>query len=224
MFCDPDRMLHERDIPMTSGNQNAALRAVFTLMMFSSIFPGFTASAQARESTLSLSSFIHSVRDGDAKALRGVYVRDVIALPIVQQAGGNAGYVSNSDKVLTQFNMAAEAGNVGLLAHNYLAGAAFSRLAIGQVVNLVYGNGRVESFIVTDIQRYQALDPYSTTSDFRDLDTNTFISADELFSQVYRGDRHVTFQTCIESNGNASWGRLFIIAEPRSIVNERWIY
>jgi hypothetical protein len=218
---------------MTTGNQNANLRSIFTLMMFSSIFLGFTAPAQARESMPSLSSFIKLVRNGDAKALRGVHVRGVIALPIVQQPRGYAGYVSDNGKVLTQFNMAAEAGNVGLLAHNYLAGAAFPQLSKGQVVNLVYGDGRVESFVVTDIQRYQALDPYSTTSDFRDLDAGTLISAGELFSQVYRGERHVTFQTCIKVNGNASWGRLFIIAEPRSIVdaNERtaeqpgrWVY
>jgi hypothetical protein len=219
MFCDPDRMLHKKDISMASANQNAYLRSVFTLMMFSSIFLGFTAPAHARESIPTLSSFIASVRNGDAKALRGVHVRDVIALPIVQQPAGHTGYVSNNSRVLTQFNMAAEAGNVGLLAHNYLAGTAFPQLAVGQVVNLVYGDGSVESFIVTDIQRYQALDPYSTTSDFRDLDTNTSISADELFREVYRGDRHVTFQTCIKANGNASWGRLFIIAEPKSIVH-----
>ncbi len=218
---------------MAPNNQKAYLRSVFTLMMFSSIFPEFTAPAPAMESMPSLSSFIASVRNGDAQALRGVYVRDVLALPIVQQPGGNAGYVSANNKVLTQFNMAAEVGNIGLLAHNYLAGSVFPQLNIGQDVNLVYGNGRVESFIVTDMQHYQALDPYSTTSDFRDLDTNTSISADELFRQVYRGDRHVTFQTCIEANGNTSWGRLFIIAEPQSIVDAnrnvasqpgRWIH
>lgn len=204
---------------MTPGNQNAYLRSVFTLMMFSSIFLGFTAPVPTKESVLSLSSFIASVRNGDAKALRGVYVRQVMALPIAQQPVGHAGYVSNNSRILTQFNMAAEAGNVGLLAHNYLAGAAFPQLAIGQEVNLIYGDGSVESFIVTDIQRYQALNPYSTTSNFRDLDTNVSVSAQELFREVYRGDRHVTFQTCIEANGNASWGRLFIIAEPKSMVH-----
>jgi hypothetical protein len=32
---------------------------------------------------------------------------------------------------------------------------------------------------------------------------------------VYRGDRHVTFQVCIEAEGIDAWGRLFVIAEPK---------
>jgi hypothetical protein len=63
--------------------------------------------------------------------------------------------------------------------------------------------------------QYQALQPYSPNSDFRDLETNDTISAVQLFGKVYRGDRHVTFQTCIEAYGNSSWGRLFIIAKPK---------
>jgi hypothetical protein len=41
------------------------------------------------------------------------------------------------------------------------------------------------------------------------------LNAEQMFKRVYFGDRHVTFQTCIESNGELSWGRLFIIAEPK---------
>jgi len=36
-----------------------------------------------------------------------------------------------------------------------------------------------------------------------------------LFRLVYRGERHITFQTCIEAYGNGSWGRLFVIAKPK---------
>jgi hypothetical protein len=187
-------------------------------MTISTLFLGFVIPVQAREALPTLTSFIASVRDGNAKAVRGVYVQNVMAFPIVQQPSGYPGFVSTEDRVLTQFNMAAEVGNVGLLAHNYLAGSAFPQLATGQEVKLIYGDGRIESFIITHTLRYQALDPYSTSSDFRNLDTNISISAEELFRQVYRGDRHVTFQTCIEANGNSSWGRLFIIAEPKSIV------
>jgi hypothetical protein len=59
------------------------------------------------------------------------------------------------------------------------------------------------------------LEPYSPYSEFRDLETNNTITADMLFRQVYRGDRHVTFQVCIEENGVDAWGRLFVIAQPK---------
>jgi hypothetical protein len=36
----------------------------------------------------------------------------------------------------------------------------------------------------------------------------------ELFETAYAGNYHLTLQTCIENNGDVSWGRLFIIARP----------
>jgi hypothetical protein len=36
-----------------------------------------------------------------------------------------------------------------------------------------------------------------------------------MFKRVYFGDRHLTFQTCIAKDGEASWGRLFVIAVPK---------
>jgi hypothetical protein len=111
--------------------------------------------------------------------------------------------------------MAKEVGNVGLLAHNHLAGQTFINLSVGDEVRLVYGDGKVEYFIVTQTLEYQALQPYSPYSNFRELETNTILTADTLFRKVYRGDRHVTFQVCIEAEGIDAWGRLFVIAEPK---------
>ena len=105
--------------------------------------------------------FSQAVQNGKADSLRGVYVPNVMALPIVQQPSGNAGYVSNNDGQATQFAMASQFGNIGLLAHNYLSGKSFSHLAVGQEVRLVYGDGRVEYFIVTEILQYQAMQPTS---------------------------------------------------------------
>jgi hypothetical protein len=73
----------------------------------------------------------------------------------------------------------------------------------------------VEYFVVRDVIRYQALDSTNLYSDFLDLRTGFKVSADEVFNRVYGGERHLTFQTCISLNGDSSWGRLFIIAEPR---------
>lgn len=160
------------------------------------------------------SSFVESIKDGNAGLLKGVYVPNVLSLPVVQQPVGNPGFVSQDPEAVTQFSMAAEVGNVGLLAHNHLAGRTFMNLNVGDEVRLVYGDGEIEYFIVTELLEYQALQPYSPFSEFRDLETAQTMSAVDLFGKVYRGKRHVTFQVCIEANGNAAWGRLFVIAKP----------
>jgi hypothetical protein len=169
----------------------------------------------------SLNTFIETVSDGNADALRGVYVSNVMALSIVQQPSGYAGFVSVEDSVATQFSIAAEVGNVGLLAHNTHAGSFFSNIKPGDRIVLVYGDGHIESFMANSIQRYQALDPLSPYSEFKDLETQTTFTAENLFNNVYRGEYHLTLQTCIENNGNASWGRLFIMATP--VENENII-
>ena len=147
--------------------------------------------------------------------LRGVYVPDVLALPVVQQPADRPYYVSNRDGEATQFGMASQYGNIGLLAHNTRSGKFFSRLSIGQQVRLVYGDGRVEDFVVANILRFKATAPESVSSSFRNLDRNETLSAGEMFNRAYVGERRLVFQTCIEANGNSSWGRLFIIALPK---------
>jgi hypothetical protein len=159
--------------------------------------------------------FSQAVQNGQADILRGVYVNNVLALPIIQQPTSNAGFVSRNDGEVTQFRMASKFGNVGLLAHNHLAGKNFSNLAVGQEVIMIYGDGSVEHFIVTEVLQYQAMQPYSPYSEFRDLSNDTKLTAEQMFKKVYFGDRHVTFQTCIEAEGNLSWGRLFVIAIPK---------
>ena len=147
--------------------------------------------------------------------LRGVYVADVLALSVVQQPVGFPFHVSNQEGETTQFGMASQYGNIGLLAHNTLSGRSFARLSIGQLVRLVYGDGKVENFVVTEIMRFRASNPESVTSSFRNLDRNETLSASEMFNRVYAGERHLVFQTCIEASGDPSWGRLFIVALPK---------
>ena len=185
------------------------------LALMGLIFRPASAQALALPTSLpDLASFSKSVYDGQAGVLRGVYVQDVLAYPIVQQPSYNASFVSNTDGVVTEFTPATQTGNVGLLAHNTLAGKAFANLKIGQQATVIYGDGKTETFVVTKILRFAALSPYSVKSEFKNLDTNLTISATQLFSDVYNGPRHLTFQTCIAYNGNDSWGRLFIIAQP----------
>jgi len=170
---------------------------------------------KAKKNLPDFTDFAQPVENGDVNILSGVYVPNVLALPVIQQPSGNAGYVSNKDDQATQFAMASQFGSVGLLAHNYLSGRFFSELTVGQEVRLVYGDGKVEYFVVTEILRYQALEPNSQLSSFRNLDNYEVLSAEQMFKRVYAGERHVTFQTCIAANGTVSWGRLFVVAKPK---------
>src|SRR6185295_16972120 len=159
--------------------------------------------------------FSQIVQNGEADVLRGVYVSSVLALPVVQQPNNNPGYVSSRNGLVTQFSMASQFGNLGLLAHNHLAGKSFSQLAVGQEVRLIYGNGRVEYFVITEVLQYQALQPTSPYSSFHNLNKDETLTAEQMFKRVYFGNRHITFQTCIAKDGSSSWGRLFVIAVPK---------
>jgi hypothetical protein len=151
-------------------------------------------------------------------ALRNVFLNDSLALPVVQQPNGKPNFVSSNAGELTQFSSAASYGNVGLLAHNFLSGKAFYKLSVGQEVNLEYEDGTTEAYIVTEILQYQALDPKSPFSSFQNLNNkDEILSAQQMFERAYAGDRHITFQTCIARYGDASWGRLFVLAIPKDV-------
>ncbi|HMB21829.1 MAG TPA: hypothetical protein VKP08_03305, partial [Anaerolineales bacterium] len=87
--------------------------------------------------------------------------------------------------------------------------------SVGQEVRLVYGDGKVEVFVIQETLHVQALQPDSVTSSFRNLDQDEVLTAGEMFNRAYTGEHHLVFQTCIEANGNASWGRLFVFAMPK---------
>lgn len=161
-----------------------------------------------------LSSFVQSIIDGSTDTVRGLYVKDKFAYPVVQQPASNAGFVSTVDDVITDFTMPKEYGVTGLLAHNYLAGGEFFLLNIGDLIQVVYGDGSIKNYQVADIQSYQALSPNSPNSSFIDLATSDRLTATQLFKRVYMGSHHLTLQTCIQQGSEDSWGRLFIIAYP----------
>jgi hypothetical protein len=160
-------------------------------------------------------TFVRSVMNGRSDLIVGVYVENILALPVVQQPSSSSAWVSPNDFEATQFVMAfVIAGNVGLLAHNFLAGRFFFDLKPGHIVQLIYGDGSVVEYELTEIKQYQALQPNSVYSDFVDLQTGETVSSTNLFNVVYAGEHHLTFQTCIEREGNSEWGRHFPIAYP----------
>lgn len=202
---------------MASRIKKQILSIALCSVFISSLFSFTQARADETSNPIpSFSSFAESVKDGNPEALRGIYVHGVMAYPIVQQPYGNPAYVSSEANVVTQFSIATEVGNIGLLAHNYLAGANFSQLKVGDIITLVYGDGRIENFYVEELLQYKATAPLSPYSNFIDVKTEEFLTAEGLFNKVYRGEYHVALQTCIEKDGNLSWGRLFIIAKPIS--------
>lgn len=162
-----------------------------------------------------IDSFVQSVTNGQADSVVGIYIPDVLAYPVSQQPMGNAGFVTRQADQVTQFSLASQYGTVGILAHNDLAGAIFSNINLDQYAIIVYGDGHLEYYVISDVQKYQALLPTSTFSDFVNLDgSNEHLSANQLFNRIYGPGGRLVLQTCIDAYGDASWGRIFIIAEP----------
>src|SRR5215216_570461 len=184
--------------------QNARNTSLLLAIFLSLFYKPIDTQALGTSATLpTFADFARSVQNGDANALRGVYVADVLALPIAQQPSNYPGFVSSNDGEITQFGMVSQYGNVGLLAHNHLSGKLFPQLAVGQEVRLVYGDGRIEVFVINEVLRYQALQPTSPYSSFRNMDKDeATLTAEQMFKRAYFGDRHVTFQTCINAYGN----------------------
>jgi hypothetical protein len=159
--------------------------------------------------------FLKSVAGKNSNQVTGVYVPEHFALPVLQQPAGNAGFVATQDQTVTQFSTPKAYGTTGFLAHNFLSGKKFFDLHIGNEVFVVHGNGQQEKYRIAKIERYQALSPESPTSNFIDLadPKKTVVSVNQVFEKIYTQPNRVVFQTCIEANGNASWGRIFVIAE-----------
>ena len=181
----------------------------------------FTAPAVVSEisaATPGIKEFIDSVTNGRAGEVVGIYVPGVLALPVGQQPKGNAAYVTREKGQTTQFDLAGRYGTVGILAHNDLAGADFSNIQVDQYAIVVYGDGQLEYFLVSAIEKYQALSPTSTYSDFVNQDgSSEKLTANQLFKHIYGPGDRLVFQTCIEAQGNPSWGRMFIIADPATV-------
>jgi len=152
-------------------------------------------------------------KQGDV--LSALYLNDSTALQIAQQPVGNSNFVTSFPNYVTEYQAATNYGTIGLLAHNYLAGEYFFQISPGQEIELVYSDNHTVRFIVTEIQRYQALSPNSPSSDFINLVNGDYLTASQLFNKVYRDQSgHLVLQTCIYADKNPTWGRLFIIAEP----------
>lgn len=161
-----------------------------------------------------LAEFAGRLVNGQAGLVVGVYVPGVLEMQVEQQPETQTLYVSSERDVATQFDRAALNGVIGLLAHNTSSGILFYQMEAGADVFVIYGDGRLERYRVETISEFQKLQTFDPMSDFIDQSSGALLSSTEVFSRFYSGDRRVTFQTCLERNGDPNWGLRFIEAYP----------
>jgi hypothetical protein len=192
--------------------------SIFTAILCLSLLPSTDAHALMDSSNSAslptLETFIQQVKSSSTDQLSGIYIPDILAHRVVQQPAGNHEFVSPWENIVTQFDLASRLGSTGLIAHNYLAGKAFALLQPGQEIDLVYGDGHISVYIVSEVLQYQALVAASTSSAFMDITDKSIRTAADLFGEVYNRSGMLVLQTCIAAENNPSWGRLFIIAVP----------
>ncbi|MBA4383848.1 MAG: hypothetical protein C0410_03870 [Anaerolinea sp.] len=183
--------------------------SVLMIMVFSiCISPVVT--VQAADNNTTIEVFSATLKKSNSSQLVGVYVNDILALKVVQQASTYS--VSTKAGTATQFGLAGKYGSIGLLAHNYLSGSSFINLVTGTEIFLIFGDGSIKKYKVDSIKKYQALRPADNFSNFIDLaKPDVTLSSDNVINATY-GAGDLVLQTCIEKNGILAWGRLFIIA------------
>jgi hypothetical protein len=143
---------------------------------------------------------------------------------VIGQPKNDVNYVSADPQEITEFEQPRQqTKNFNwLLVHNYNpAGKEISKLKQGDNVWILTPSGE-EKYQVIKKEEYQALSPTSNTADFVDLnkESSTFnqrITTADLYGRMTqkslqaRGDQEIAIlQTCIEANGELSWGRLFV--------------
>jgi hypothetical protein len=155
---------------------------------------------------------------GDPEGLPlGIYIPGILALPVIEQPKTDRLYVSAQWDVLTLYQSAEEQGNIGILAHNYLAGGAFYQIPLGHAIWLVDGDDSVRAYTVSHIQSYQRLKRSDAPDEYIDLETNRRLTSGQVFARAYGGRHYLTLQTCLERDGNPEWGLIFVVAKPADL-------
>ncbi len=155
----------------------------------------------------------NALHHGPGEVVR-IEVQGILDYQVAQQPVERPGFVSSEPEEVTQFAAPAKNNVLAFLAHNYLAGDEFSEITEDSVISVTYEDGSDAYFYVHAVEAYQALQPDSHYSDFRNLDTNEQLDVQAIYDRVYGGSYPLVLQTCIEFEGNAIWGRLFILATP----------
>jgi hypothetical protein len=169
----------------------------------------------------SLEEFIERVSDGEAQKVVGIYIKEKLAFPVIQQPPGYKDFVSQWT-VATQFRLGAFGlkDDTGLLLDAKFVPNSLYDVSNGDLEALVYGDGRVETYKVTNIHRFLALSPEDPHSQFRELDgqdiSGKLYSADMVFRQMYTDSNSLndklTIQVCELNRRRVPIIRRFIVA------------
>ncbi len=136
-----------------------------------------------------------------------------ICLRIIQQPKNKDEFVSPIVGCVTQFRKPNLYGCLGILAHNYSSGKHFSDLKIEEIVEYIKDDKTKNFYKINKIEKYQALSPKNTKSQFINLETNQKLSYNQLFTKMFTKKNTMVFMTCIQKEEEMSWGRLFVMAE-----------
>jgi hypothetical protein len=174
--------------------------------------PIFAAYASTRVPDLFWSNFV--TPDAEDLVADQVTVPNLFSFPISQQPKGKEIFVTSQKNEVTQFRMPSYTGVTGLIAHNFLAGQQFYRLENGQKFWVQYEGKHLQEYRVTGSYRFKKLDPPNPSSRLIDLQNKQEMSAAQVYDRFYKGEHHVTFQTCLEGDGRLDWGLFFVVGEP----------
>lgn len=125
----------------------------------------------------------------------------------VAPQNGDPMLVTTDPNQVTLYETAYDAGVIGLLAHNHLAGETFYQLEPGDRLYLDH-----TAYQVHEVIQYQTLNPY----EFLDLSTGEILTGEEAIQAIYldQADGTLVLQTCLEKYGDPDWGLAFWIASP----------
>ncbi|MBI9051966.1 MAG: hypothetical protein JEZ00_21300 [Anaerolineaceae bacterium] len=162
-----------------------------------------------------LEDFKDSVVNGDPTVIVGIYQEGVFAAKVIQQPEGDVLFLPDSEDTIVLLSDAKKwYGNVGLSAHRNLAGRYIAELELGNIVQVIYGDGTMMDYEIVEVRSYQAISPDDLYSDFRDLDNNQLYSSTELFEKAFGGENRIGLITCISKDDINSWGRIVVNGVP----------
>jgi hypothetical protein len=122
---------------------------------------------------------------------------------------GQGASVTNNPGEVTLFPLTQ---SITFLAHNNLEGQHFGQIEIGNLI--LYLDGDPETmgmYKVVEIIEAQASDPRSEYTNL--LIDGKWLTPEQTYDRVgYTDPEKLVLQTCIERDGNWSWGRLFVVA------------
>lgn len=149
------------------------------------------------------------VREGASGALP-VAIEGGFGSMFVVYQGGDYGFVSETEGIVTLFEAAWRDGSMGFLAHNYLAGYEFYGVEVGDLLRVRLADGSVERFAVREVAVFLAVEPGAEWTDVVD-ESGRRLTQEQVYELMYEREGWTILQTCV---GGVYEGWWFAAAEP----------